>query len=201
MKTKIIFKIDNALSLIIKNLCYEGNHLYRWDPIEIIFKDENSEYIINQHDHLMPQVEQLYDCLQGAISNKLSLLKSIKADLGYLWNQDLNHCSITSHEQLQKEKDWKGAKYLMWDGNKFDTWLYNKNNKIYIEITPIYPWHFNKPKAEDNYIPYDEWIKNYKPLVIIEIDKVAAKQWYDQAGKIMQEIEKNDEKYLHTPQE
>ena len=64
----------------------------------------------------------------------------------------------------------------MWGGNEFDTWLYNQNNKIYLEITPGYMWHFSDQINKEDFIPYDEWIKNYKPLVIIEIDKVIARQ-------------------------
>ena len=89
----------------------------------------------------------------------------------------------------------------MWDGNKFDTWLYNQNDKIYLEITPIYTWLFRKPKKGDGFIPFDQWIKDYKPLALIEIDKATAQQWLDQAGQLMQEIEKADEKYLHARQE
>lgn len=63
----ITFKINETQSLIIKNLCADGNHLYRWDPIEIIFKDKNAEYVINQHDHLMPKVEDIYYYLQSVI--------------------------------------------------------------------------------------------------------------------------------------
>ncbi len=199
--TLIIFKINNKQSIIIKNLCYEGNHLYRWDPVDIIFKNKSLEYIISQHDYLMPKIEDIYYYLQSAIKNKLPVLKSMKGKLGYFRNQGLHQENTASCEKPIDKEKWKTPIYIMWGGNKFNTWLYNQNNKIFLEITPCYPWHFNEPKAGDNYVPYDEWIKSYKPLIIIEIDKVTAQQWYDQAGKIMQEIEKNDEKYLHTPQE
>jgi len=207
LNTKFItFKVNNTQSIIIKNLCYEGDHLYRWDPIEIVFKDKNTEYIINQHDHLMPQLEYFYYFLQRSIKNKLQLLKSIKENLGFLWHQDLHICSIISQEELENKEDWKGARYLIWGGGEFDTWLYNQNNKIYLEITPRYPWHFSDPTKEVNFIPedfisFDEWIKSYKPLALIEIDKTTAQQWLEQTKFLMKEIKKADKKYLHTPQD
>jgi len=197
----IIFKINETQSLIIKNLCADGDHLYRYDPIEIIFKDKNTTFIISEHDHLMPSTEDLFYNLKDAIKNKLVLLKSIKADLGYLWNQDLNYRNIVPPEKRKNEKRWKGTRYLMWESNEFDTWMFSQNNSIYLEITPAYPWQFSEPEKSEKFIPFDEWIKNYKPLALIEIDKTTAQQWLEQTKLLMQEIEKSDEKYLHTPQD
>ncbi len=197
----ITFKINDTQSLIIKNLCADGDHLYRYDPVEIIFKNGNSEYIINQHDHLMPITEDLYYYLQSAIKNKLRLSKSIKGNLGYLRNQDSDQSSIIISEKHKNPQKKKLPIYIMWGGNRFETWLYNQNNKIYLEIISLYEWNYRDPEEGEIFTSFDEWIKNYKPLAIIEIDKATAQQWFDQAGKLMQEIEKADGKYLHTPQE
>ena len=197
----IIFKINDTQSLIIKNLCYEGGHLYRWDPVDIIFKNGDEEYIISQHDHLMPVTEDIYYYLESVLKNELQLSKSIKGNLGYLRNQDSDNSNIAvfkKHKNLQKNEF---PIYVMWGGNKFETWLYNQSNEIYLEIIPLYEWNYKDPVERDGFIPYDEWIKDYKPLVLIEIDKATAQEWLDQAGQLMQEIEKADEKYLHAPQE
>lgn len=38
---------------------------------------------------------------------------------------------------------------------KYQTWIYNIDNKIVIEITPTYKWHFDEPDEEsDEYITY-----------------------------------------------
>lgn len=197
----IIFQISETQSLIIKNLCYQGNHLYRWDPIEIIFKDKNIEYIINQHDYLMPKIEDIYYYLQSVIKNKLCLSKSLKGNIGYLRNQDSEQNNISISEKHKKLLKKKLPIYIMWGGNKFETWLYNQNNKIYLEIIPLYEWAYRDPEEGEKFIPFDEWIENYKPLAVIEIDKATAQQWLEQTKMLMKEIEKSDEKYLHTPQE
>lgn len=198
MNQFMVFKISDSQSIVIKNICSEGNHIYRYDPVEILFKNESLEYLISENDYLMPMIERFYYYVQDAIANKLPLEEYINADLGYSWNQNLHNTDIKTHEELKNEENWKGTRYLMWGGNEFDTWLYNQNNKIYLEITPGYPWHFIDPAGDEKFIPYDEWIKSYKPLFIIEIDKVTAQQWFDRAGRIIQEIEKADSQYLHS---
>jgi hypothetical protein len=85
----------------------------------------------------------------------------------------------------------------MWSGNIFDTWLYNKNESIWLEISPIYPWHFRDPKEGEIFVPYKEWIKSYKPVCIVEIQRKIAQQWLSQAKSIMEEIEKADSVYLY----
>jgi hypothetical protein len=67
-------------------------------------------------------------------------------------------------------------------------------------MTPVYPWHFyelDDAQQQKNYIPYEEWIKNYKPLLIRTIPKDVAEQWLNQAQEILKKIEENTPR-LHT---
>ena len=77
------------------------------------------------------------------------------------------------------------------ESKQYNTWLYNKNNEIILEITPTYPWHFDKPAKNESFVPYEEFIKNYKALVIAKIDKKQAQEWLDIAYELMQTIRKN----------
>lgn len=201
MNQQIIFEINKVQKIIIKNLCFEGGHTYRYDPVEIIFKDGETEYIISQNDFLNHETDTLYYYLQDAIANKLTLDKSIKCNIGFLWNeylQDKEHDLIMSeHEGL---KSWIGTRYLLFSGNNIDTWMYNKNNKIFIEFTPSYKWHHSDPKQDEDFVSYEDWIKEYEPIKLVEIDSNIASVWLQKLEALMKEIKSNDSKYLHKEQ-
>lgn len=200
MNQNIIFRTNNNQQIIIKNICYEKNHMYRYDPVEIFFKDKNKEYLISQHDYLMPKVEAFYYYLKDAIENKLELVPRDE-NLGYSWNQDLHNTVIKSHEKLKNQDDWQGIKYLMWGGNAIDTWMYNKDGSLFIEITPGYKWHFQAPEKDEDFVSYENWIKKYRPIKLIEIDSNTAHSWMQKLEALMREIESNDARYLHREQD
>ncbi len=199
MSIHTVFKINDQQDITIKNLCFEANHIYRYDPIEIVFNDHQKEYILFQHDYLMPQVETFYYYLRDAIEGKLPLSEPAELGLGFLWNQDLYNTNMKSPDALKDEPVWEGTRYLMWGGNLFSAWLYNINELIFLEISPTYPWHFREVNEEE-FTSYQEWIKNYKALCVISIDKKVAQQWLQKLETLMKEIELNDAKYLHKEQ-
>lgn len=199
MNQDITFKIDNNQRIIIQNLCYQANHMCRYDPIEIFFQDKDKKYLISQHDYLMPQVEAFYYYLKDAIEGKLDLLPQSE-NLGYSWNKKLHNTVIKTDEEFGQENYWKGTKYLMWSGNVFDTWLYNKNVSIFMEIKPGYKWHFQEPEEGEDFVSYEDWIKEYEPIKLVEIDSNIASIWLQKLEALMKEIKSNDSKYLHKEQ-
>jgi len=202
---KTIFRINEQQYLELINHCPEKNHFYRFDECELSFVNTEEKFIIFQ-DVLMDCIDMFKFLLPKSLKDALILPESIKLDIGFLWNEYLNEPSNTNLEMVAVEnsREWIGLRYLLWSpGKKINvaTWLYNKNDTIYLEITPVYPWHFRDAEQDEKFIPYDEWIKNYKPLIISEITKDTTEQWLSKTEKIIQEITKADAKYLHTPHE
>jgi hypothetical protein len=193
---KISFKLDERVKIEIDlevplneiDCCYqeyiaifiEGNkHLLALEPIKFLMLE-------------------LSDLLKKGLENQLCLNQSIIDDLGFYWNE----CFQSYSRFVSKSSScYKIAQsYLLWSSRcnmnpMLDTWIYNNNHKeIILEITPSYPWHFSdlediSNKKDD--IPYEEWIKNYKPLLIRTIPKDVAEQWLHQAQEILKNIEKN----------
>lgn len=80
--------------------------------------------------------------------------------------------------------------YLLWNvPQAYSTWLYAKDNKIFLEITPSYPWTFVKPTKKEKFYTFDEFVKNYKPYAIFEISKKTAREWQQKAQKNVDIIE------------
>ena len=165
------------------------------DDIEIDIS-VGQEYRLT-YDCLQYTLLNLIDFLTSAIDNKLQLHNSIKYDLGYLWNED---CSGKSKFNFALEKvgninQWVGERYMLWSSpGKFNprlaTWLYNdEKGQIVLEVTPSYQWHFQDPKPDEKYYIYEEFIKNYQPILFRIISKETAQNWVTQAQNLLQEIE------------
>ena len=198
----VFFNINEETKqyLLLINLCPEQNHLYRFDVSNIIFvDDENREIYQVYNDAIIYGVESLYHLLKKALNNELNLHDFTETSIGLSRNQYFQKKNEAMEINKKDKCEWAGGSLLLWEvPSKLETWLYNKNNKIFIEITPVYPWHFSDPREHEHFIPYNEWIKNYKPLMVAEIEKEFASDWLIKTEKIIQEIEKSDAKYLHS---
>jgi hypothetical protein len=188
----IIFKINDTEKIIIElkepldnvDCCYqECINFYKGNKNLCNFSTDTIRY----------NLKELASLLSQALENKLQLHKSITKDIGYLANEaDQEKLGISYINHL-----WVGRRYALFGGNLNEktylySWIYNdKDSNIIFEITPKYKWHFSEPKKGESYIPYEEWIKTYKPFLIRKIPVEVACQWLDQATSILNKIEEN----------
>lgn len=130
MKKNIIFKINDECYLRIDQ-SGEFDEWFRYDEVTITFFNKENQLIVFSNDFLIYAIRMLKGSLEEILDQNILLDKSIKLDIGYLWNEILHNNDLS---------DWPGEKYLLWSSNKGSstTWLYNKNGKIYLEITPTY---------------------------------------------------------------
>ena len=105
---------------------------------------------------------------------------------------------------------WIGFDYNIWstygDANPLiTTWLYNdENNNIIIEMTRDYPWHFielDSPSEDPDYITYEEFMKDYKPLIYRVIPRYVAITWLEQVMKVYRGLFKTEQDYIRALQE
>lgn len=166
---------------------------------EMFFCDEIEISLISDQKYRLN-----FDCFQyifrgfiadliDAIDGKLQLNSFIKFDLGYLLEQKYE--GETKYIHMDQNNEWIGYKYLLFQtpGN-FDpglnTWLYNnEKGEIILEITPSYRWHFQDPKSGEAYITYEEFIRNYKPVLFRTIPKTVAQEWLEQAKALLHDVE------------
>jgi hypothetical protein len=176
--------------------CKIGN-IFRYDNIKVIYiKNNEYELILYSKDFIVEFVDVLNAALKKNLNGGKEIDKSLKKDIGYLWNEDLN--CVESNISQEEEFDWIGQKYLLWSQRGIATWLYEKEGKFILEITPVYRWHFKDPtpKEKGEYITYKQFIKNYKPYVVTEISADTIREWLEQTKYLLSLIEFNDDKFI-----
>ena len=140
----------------------------------------------------------LADNLKKALNRELLLHFSITKDLGYLRNQNLcNDIILPTYSFPDGGTRWVGYLYFLWQSNAhFDSWIYNAHDgSIIFEVTPFYPYMYCEPEEEPDYIPYEEWIKTYKPYFITTLSRETAEKWLEQAEHIINIIERNQKRW------
>jgi len=197
-KTILKLAIDVGRYLTLE---FDGktSNLRSFDYLTIAYHKGTKKYILYTNDWVVEALGMLKALLTKAIDNRLILHDSIVNDIGYLWNEYLQdkieHDFV--QEPLEQSTCWVGTKYLLLSTPRsLSTWLYNEGNDIYLEITPIYFWHFSDRKENEKFISYDEFIKHYKPLVTIKIKKNVAQKWLKIVSKLAEIAQKNHEKAM-----
>jgi hypothetical protein len=68
--------------------------------------------------------------------------------------------------------------------------MYTRKGTLYLEIGPLYPWLFADPEPTNpDYITYEEFIKDYKPLAILIITPAMQTEWKKQCIKFLESID------------
>ncbi len=206
------------------------DEIFRFQEVTVTFKDvSDASYLLYTNDFIIDALMDLYNGLKRAVEHNLELDTSIipnseKHDIGYLWSiychkhctDDFDHKNIensinkglTGENRLiftgtGEERRWVGLRYHVWSSNEglCDTWLYNKNGSIFLEVTPSYKWHAIDPKEGEEFFSYSDFMKNYKPYVIAQLDQQNAEEWLKQINCLFDIIKRNDPKYIGCPQE
>jgi hypothetical protein len=192
---KIIFKLNNEEGIFMSLPC-NFEELACCSEGAINFYTQEHTYTMAL-DLVLYFMNELIGSLSQSLENKLRLHESISKDIGYLSNEYLQDKPGLVCEKLEGIDYWVGSKNALWSTRqnmypKLASWLYNdQNGNIIFEITPRYPWHFSEPKEGEDFIPYEEWIKSYKPVLIRAIPVEVARQWLEQANMILKKIEEN----------
>ncbi|QVK19265.1 hypothetical protein KHQ81_06075 [Mycoplasmatota bacterium] len=164
--------------------------LNRYEEVRIFFRNMEREYILYANDFLCEAIETFQRLLSKAINRKLELDSSIiEKGIGFISNENFQN---KPGLKMVKEKEgyyWIGDKYLIWDSMNYQTWIYNLNNDIVIEITPTYQWHFEDfIDGKNEYISYEEFKENYKTCVVRKISKNMVKNWLDKCNNILDKL-------------
>ena len=196
-KTVLKLAIDETQYLSLE-FAGKASDLRLLDYITVSYRKGTRKYILYTDDWVVEALDSFKLILTKAIKNQLILHSSITADIGFFWNEYLH--DKKSHNFVRKPLEnstyWLGLDYLLCESKKWDTWMYNNNTDIYLEITPTYPWHFNESKKNDKFVPYDEFVRKYKPLMIIKIKKNVAQKWLKIVSKLEIIAQTNHEKSI-----
>lgn len=164
--------------------CDEGA-LGCYDQVSIFLNDSTtSQRSLLYQDFAISALGPLIFLLEKTTAGTLLLPASMKEDIGYLWNE---------HVHSKQKMRWEGLNYALWESEECDTWLYNNNDgKIVFEVSPAYPWHFDKPQEGETCTPYHVFIKNYQPLALVTIDQTTANEWLKTSHYLMNILQDNE---------
>lgn len=150
--------------------------------------------------------------LKKAIGEKLQLHELLTQNLGFMQNQYYQDKTgfIRVPTSDGSSTYWVGFDYEIWEAFNdakppVSTWLYNDfEGNIILEVAKNYPWHFiileGEPEDPD-FITYDEFMKNYKPIIHRVIPRDVAIECLDQAMKAYRELFSSEEKYQNMCKE
>ena len=189
---------------------------YCCNLIKVYFLYSNKTLRIGQ-DSAGELFEHILGLLKKSINNNLQLHESITKNLGFMENQ---YYHILPHEkneffmvqtQTEKTSYWIGSRYEMWttyaDANPHvNTWLYNNSKAdIIFEVTKFYKWSTQEYDPEDledpEYITYDEFMKDYKPLIQRVIPRDVAIEWVEQLMKVYKGLFEKEEDFIRRCKE
>jgi len=184
---KIFLESDVPLSKI--HCCTQANFAFSEHTETIVL----SKYSVREH------LTRLCALLTQTLENKNVFPPTIY-DIGYLYNEDTWAIYNLNGEPADPTISELLDQCQLWAG-RYSSWIYNDNkNNIIFAITPSYPYHWTSAEENPKYVPYQEWIKTYKPCLITTIPHDIARQWIAQAQPILDAIERNIREEFNLPE-
>lgn len=164
---------------------YKTDGLHIFDEIEAKYI-HNNKSIILIHDSAQYVIETFCNSLEMILKNELMLDPSlVPGKVGYFFSKEkADNC-----DEIKNAKNIF-SQYWVWSSlDNVQTWLYNANDKIYLEISPTYPWLFSDPEEAENYISFDEYMSSYNPIALVELEKSLVLSWINECHRLLQKIE------------
>jgi hypothetical protein len=193
MKSLITFQISELQSIRIvideqnkKNIYgYKAKGLHVFDEVVVEYVHGNYVLVLAK-DSVQQIITVFFSILKEVFKNKLQLGMSLEVGkVGSVFSWAM----YTRSDGLRKENDIFSDYWVWSSSDSIQTWLYNVNNKIYLEISKTYPWIFSDPEEGESYISFDEYMGSYYPELVVELSEPLVRTWIDQCHKILQSIE------------
>ena len=191
-------KIISDKDLDFENISLLCNKLkvYFCDKIDVLIGKETADEIF----------EPFITCLKKSIEGKLRLHESLTQNLGIMQNEYYQNKPGFFQVPTPNSSStyWVGFNYDLFssfgDGiTPVTTWLYNdKDNNIILEVTKDYRWHFMQLEdapEKSEFIAYEDFMKDYKPLIHRTIPRDIAVKWLKDVMKIHKSLFISEENY------
>ena len=176
------------------------------DEIEAYFIDNRNQILCIGQQSSGIFFEAFIKNLKKTIDGELQLHESIKDNLGFMWNENLQgKLGFFTVSTLDNSgKYWVGLDYEIWEafGDKnphVSTWLYNDNQgNIIFEVTKTYKWSTQKDDRNDpEFMTYKKFMKDYQPLIHRVIPRDVAIQWLEDSMKVYRSFFANEADFIY----
>jgi hypothetical protein len=160
-------------------------NLHKFDEIMISLQDNNISLKLYKNT-LDGALLSLHGQLKRSRTKLIDLPSTIEVgQMVYALNESDKENPDDEYKNVNFSNFW------VWSSNKGpQTFMYTSNGDLYLEIGQIYPWLYSDPEPNDpHYISYENFIKNYKPILVHEISPETVDQWLEQCNALLKEIE------------
>ncbi len=190
MITLYRFTMDNNcyFDVLIPEFPDKDNYFYQpteklhmFDLVTLIYRNNEKKWVIQEDN-----VEEII------LSSHWASIRALEGTRVLPDHIPLGHVSLHSSFDVQYETSkFNDSNLYLWSSaSSIQTWLYTRANKIYLEVSCTYPWSFVDPEPFENYFSFDEYVANYKPIAVHEINKETADQWIKQADALLKCMER-----------
>ena len=160
--------------------------LHNCDFIKVYLVTPLSEKFVVYDDILEVFITHMQDRLTRVLNEKLELPPDVTlGTIGYSYN--MKNYYLTNNSI-------KYSLYRLWSTNKPNggnqSWLYSKNNIIYLEIAPNYEWLRMEPPIADDKELFQQFMDNYKPLLFTELSIATINAWIEQCKYLYETIDR-----------
>lgn len=184
---------NNLLEIVIPDFKDKYNYYYeptqflnKFDEVSVVLRLEDKEYVI------MTEIIQDIACslrsrLKNALQNKAILPPEIAlGELNLFYSRE-DYKNYWQDENLPYACTVDYQQFWLWSTpGKTQSWMYNHDGKIYLEIGEI---HTNSDTDERDDRLFTSYIKNYKPLFIGEIKYDIAREWLQKSERLINIID------------
>jgi hypothetical protein len=162
--------------------------LHKFDEVSITFYYDENEILLYRNI-LEDGMLRISDRLLEADQELIELPTEIQVgQMVYALNESGKDENSNCFKTVEFHKFWVWSVADIMHGA--ETFMYTRNGQLYLEIGKIYPWLYDEPDLSDsNFMSYDEFMKNYKPIAVEKISKKTAQQWLEQCNRLIKQIE------------
>ncbi|MNP04547.1 hypothetical protein D3C76_964650 [compost metagenome] len=134
----------------------------RFDEISLFLREEFNEVCIFE-DVIQEAVTTLYTGLSNCVLNQITLNLELEVGrVGETWN----NWTYSLSDVAEEDEEDIFQQYWIWSTRDFQTWVYQKDGRSYIEVSSSYRWHFVEPTENEKVIPFDEFMKKYNSVIV-----------------------------------
>jgi hypothetical protein len=196
MKKLLVFDFKNDIgSKITIYVCghQEMNKIHRYDQAWVYYSDKDRKVCISNGT-----VDDVVEPLKYALKQKRILDRSITRNIGLMFSEWYSHDDEYRRRNFEVQELEGGNIGWLGEGCQiagiynstfsYNSWLYKKktHDKQYVfEITPGYPWSYSDPAEDPTYISFEEWAKDYKPVVVTTVAVWVVKDWIKQLRRVV----------------
>lgn len=142
-------------------------------------------------EYLYESINTLITCIDLAMKGEREFPKDLDTDKGICYYMNIWRNNLPERVMDNTPEDPAKNLWLWSTSEGAQTFLYNINSEIYIEISSSYKWFNTEPEECEEFINFEEFIKNYHMITRFKIDKNKVEEWKELSNGILNILKKN----------